>query len=516
MDYTCERQTLCTRRLLWEGCAEQSVEQEVSLPEGGEEAAKVLKCQMFPQVVQNSVSGERIECTGTILLRVLYVGKESGKLCCREETAPFTASIPVKGLGNEGMAGGENLVCAVKPRLEFVSCTLTGPRRFSVRGSFSLCVRLLQKECRSATAALCGDDVQQRRLSVPGSELQCLCLESFPLRETLELGGGKPPIAYILRSRAQCLCEETRVVSDSLLLRGRVLLEVLYTPANESPLPEKMEFSIPFSQMVEAPGAREDGMCQVELSVMEPELLPRSDNLGEATRLEAKLQLNALVTVEKRVDIPLVEDAYSTRYATAPEYETLMLPRPMGARVDSFSQTTSVESGSELLTGVIDLWNEIASVSAQVVSGQLVYTGKLNVCLLAVNREGVPFYREKVMDFSAAFPMDAEGEVEAAPCLSMMKLQYRIVSASSVEVRADVQVSTRLLGKTACRVLQGLHRSGEEPLRKDTPLILYFAQSGEPLWNIAKRYSSSVKAICEENELVGETASGGMLLIPGG
>ena len=56
MDYTCERQTLCTRRLLWEGCAEQSVEQEVSLPEGGEEAAKVLKCQMFPQVVQNSVS----------------------------------------------------------------------------------------------------------------------------------------------------------------------------------------------------------------------------------------------------------------------------------------------------------------------------------------------------------------------------------------------------------------------------------------------------------------------------
>ncbi len=66
----------------------------------------------------------------------------------------------------------------------------------------------------SATAALCGDDVQQRRLNVPGSELQCLCLESFPLRETLELGGGKPPIAYILRSRAQCLCEETRVVSD--------------------------------------------------------------------------------------------------------------------------------------------------------------------------------------------------------------------------------------------------------------------------------------------------------------
>ncbi|MCI8502101.1 MAG: LysM peptidoglycan-binding domain-containing protein, partial [Oscillospiraceae bacterium] len=44
---------------------------------------------------------------------------------------------------------------------------------------------------------------------------------------------------------------------------------------------------------------------------------------------------------------------------------------------------------------------------------------------------------------------------------------------------------------------------------------LYFADEGDQIWDIAKRYHTSVGAILEENDLDTETMKqGGMILIP--
>lgn len=49
----------------------------------------------------------------------------------------------------------------------------------------------------------------------------------------------------------------------------------------------------------------------------------------------------------------------------------------------------------------------------------------------------------------------------------------------------------------------------------DYSIKLYFGVENEAVWDIAKRYSTSVSAVMEENELPGEKLeSGGMLLIP--
>ena len=46
-------------------------------------------------------------------------------------------------------------------------------------------------------------------------------------------------------------------------------------------------------------------------------------------------------------------------------------------------------------------------------------------------------------------------------------------------------------------------------------VTLYFADEGEQIWDIAKRYHTSVGAILEENDLDAEIMTqGGMILIP--
>ena len=55
----------------------------------------------------------------------------------------------------------------------------------------------------------------------------------------------------------------------------------------------------------------------------------------------------------------------------------------------------------------------------------------------------------------------------------------------------------------------------EHTLVREHAVKLYFGVPGEDVWDIAKRYSTSVDAIIEENDLAGERLEkGGMLLIP--
>ena len=56
-----------------------------------------------------------------------------------------------------------------------------------------------------------------------------------------------------------------------------------------------------------------------------------------------------------------------------------------------------------------------------------------------------------------------------------------------------------------------------EPVNRNCSyaLKLYFTDDNEDLWEIAKKYGTSVSAIMEENDIEDDTVSGkGMILIP--
>ena len=50
---------------------------------------------------------------------------------------------------------------------------------------------------------------------------------------------------------------------------------------------------------------------------------------------------------------------------------------------------------------------------------------------------------------------------------------------------------------------------------KDIALTIYYADEGEQVWEIAKRYNTSVEQVMSENDLAGDVVEKrGMLLIP--
>ena len=97
----------------------------------------------------------------------------------------------------------------------------------------------------------------------------------------------------------------------------------------------------------------------------------------------------------------------------------------------------------------------------------------------------------------------------------MLNLSYRL-TGGEIELKAEILLTAEVYELQTYKFITDIEEDTARPKEKDTAaLCIYFADTGEKLWDIACRYCTSVNAIRDENGLAGDTVeTRGMLLIP--
>ena len=117
---------------------------------------------------------------------------------------------------------------------------------------------------------------------------------------------------------------------------------------------------------------------------------------------EAEVRAMAHVTAYMNERFTVVTDAYSTEHNLNLEYKQHTLHKLVEIIKDSDVQKNNFEVDDIGISQVIDVWNEMKSVTASIDEGNIVYSGKYNVCILAMGSEGKPFYFERMVDFKCS------------------------------------------------------------------------------------------------------------------
>ena len=101
--------------------------------------------------------------------------------------------------------------------------------------------------------------------------------------------------------------------------------------------------------------------------------------------------------------------------------------------------------------------------------------------------------------------------------IAVRDVSYNISSEGILSAKSDISAKISVYSCSSINALTDI--AVDESVKKqrdgDYAIKLYFGVENEEVWDIAKRYSTSVNAVIEENDLSGERLeSGGMLLIP--
>ena len=509
MDYMLERERIAVGEVIFDGCQEQPVDIDINLPDYCPDIQKILKCQIYPQITSRSITGDRLMLDGGYTVKIFYLDPNGTCVRCCESDDSFSAEIPLK-------QSADNALILASPRVEYVNCRASSPRRLNVHGSFSLCAKVICSGQDEVVGNITGDDIEQQKTSVSVSQLVGFAQQQFSVDEVLELGQGKPAADSIVRADAFAVLQDCKTAAGKLVAKGEVSVKFLYMTAGENNTLETMEYSIPFTQMLDCDGVTDDCTTSVRLSVTDVAAQIKNDYSGDKSYFDVQVKLYASVQAYRKTEITLVNDAYSRLYDLNIDAKQKTIDSLAEVSENVLAHKAEVSVDDNPIAKVIDIWSEMANATAEAKDGEIAIKGKYSLCVLAQNEEGAPFYFERLIDFDQKIACAVEGDLKCEADVFVGAVSYRI-SGKGIEAKTDLHIRTEISQRINFKAVSTVTADETKPVAKDTAtsLCLYFADAGEELWSIAREYRTSVASIRAENGLPGDLVENrGMLLIP--
>lgn len=506
MELTLSKQPVSVMETLYDGTAEQPLECDVLLPDHCPDIGKILRCEVTLSLLAWNIQGERATLDGMAAAH-LYYADEQGGLRHAEYKIPYTKTLELR-------AEPIKPVVDITQAVDYFNCRAVSPRRLDMRGAASIFCRITGQNEEQVVCGAEGMGLQLRKESVDTVRMLPCAPQRTELHEDVELGYGKPAVGEILRLSAAARVTDYKVISGKIVLKGEAAVHVLYACEDDDTLLETMEYTLPVSQVMDVDGLDEDCDCTVWYEVCDTAAQPKRNDAGENTLLTLDISLNALAHAAKRTAIEAACDCYSTEYECRQDSKQVPFLEFLGPVTEQATVKETLDADE--VKSVVDLWCVAGGVSARTEADFVTVNGKLSICMLARNNNDELFYHEQPKEFTQKIPLPDPGEnVMFTPRVAVDNVSFSM-SGAQPEARCNVTVFGELYGRRTKQLLCGVETDpSRKKERRDNMLYLYFADGQESLWDVAKRYNTSVAAIQKGNALDNmATGEKTMLLIP--
>ena len=513
MDFKVNREILGTNEVIFDGNQEQSIELDYILPDYFPDIFKLIKCQVEPRVVSSNVSGDRINYEMTVAIRILYSSEQSKAVHSVEQKMNYSKTLDM------GKAC-EAPVVSLRPKIDYVNCRAVNQRRIDMRGAVSTKVKISSEQKQQVLCDAFGMNVQLKKTPVSFAANRLTSSKRVNVTEEIDLGYSKPGVIGIIRSEAVVISVDKKVITNKLIVKGDAQVNFLYSCQKDgADSLEAMQFTLPFSQIVDMDGLDDRFDTSVDITPISCDLMPRSNSDGENKLLDCEVFLLIECSAVRSGTLDVVTDAYSTVYPCDYNVQNVRIDKPARPFMDSCLLRNTLEMKDGEIGCVYDAWSRVSNVSARATDKRrIVVMGNAAFAVLAKNEMGMPVLIENETPFEHSIDIEnltSESVIEVKACV--VSCSYNLASTCAVEVKAELRITGCVHETGSVKILSDISFDESRLKSRDGnyALKLYFADEGEDIWEIAKKYSTSVNAIMEENELENETLSQrGMILIP--
>lgn len=484
---------------VFSGTCETPVDTEFNLPDYCPDIQKLLKCQAAPEVSSYMISGDTLTVDGVVDVRVLYLDSKGDCVRCAEFTKEFSQGVKLK-------AAEEKAVACVQASILHMNCRAVSARRVDLHAAVSLQVLAVVQKKERVTSDLEEGSLEKRGRTFPAHQAVNAVCHQFTIEDTLPLKNGKPPIEGILRREVCCRVTEHRISEGRLTVSGAADVAFLYASALDNTVLEKMNASIDFSQVIDCDGAEEGCICDLRIVTGECTVAPKEDDVGENTSVSVAAKVFLLAFLYKSCEVEIIDDAYSVDSPLELRYSQSAFTLVHGVHSEVLKKKCSVQVGGEEIQRILDLWCQQDSVQSACDKGKLSYRVKYTICLLYMNGQGRILYTEKPFDhtFTTELPDAEPGKSQTSAHTEVW--EFRIADKGTVEISVETAVVSLLYSTNTVKYLTSAGSDENATgFEKRSSFLIYYAETGEKLWDIAKEHRARLAELRAQNDLYEET-----------
>lgn len=406
------------------------------------------------------------------------------------------------------------------PKCDYVNCRVVNQRRLDIRGAVTIHANVTGEVTVPIVTDAFGSGIQLKKVAVTYPAKRLTAAKRITLIEELQLSAAKAPVGTILRTDCRIIPQEHKMIAGKLVTKGDAEIMMLYScvTTDGEETAETMRFTLPFSQIIDIDGIDDTFTADVRITPAGCDIIPKSDDSGT---LECELVLLVNCVAKKLSTCEIVTDAYSTCFECEAERCESKLDSESIKLSDSHSVTAKLSCQEGEIRCVHDSWATLSNVTSRLDDEKkaFIISGSVTFCIIGRNEDGTPLYLENDSPFEHEIPIpeNVNGEISISPDLCIENCTYYLADETTAELKADIKIGGEMTIQQTGTMISELRVLTDKPKEKNDKyaLKICYCNESDDIWEIAKKYSTSITAILEENELTDDKISKqGMLLIP--
>lgn len=434
------------------GCtvkAELPLETEIRISDDLPPVGKLVKCFVRPVVLQRQLQPGRLTLEGYLRCTVFYQSEAEKGLCQTEQKLPFTRQLELPELAFTAWTA------VVEGQTEYLNTRAADPRRIEVRGAYGLVVTV-HTQCKTEVITALADGGIEQQLRTLQGVRSVAVLDKLVTLEG-ELVFAKPPAAVLDITGNACV-GEVKLLAGKAVVKGELRVQCAW----------------------------------------------RAE--GDTAQLTANVMLH--LRVWRSYQLQVAVDAFSTRFETELTPQPLVTEQLLCTLNDTATATGSgplPDAGAQLRACFVHYGPQ-----QTVQKGEgWVLTAKAVVTALAENTLGELESYEKTLEVNIPLPITPpEGTVLVPECWLSTENVQCTCAGGTLEATITVRAEGTILGCTTSPIIGSITLG--DPLPDTDPEIalrIYYAQAGEEVFAVARRFHVAPAQILAANQLEEELAS---------
>lgn len=476
---------------------EELMETGIIVPDSKPDVLDVLAVDTDVVVKTREKTGKVMEIGGELSYQVIYrADNQDQSIESINVNAPWSVSCTYP-------TREEDIYTVVRSSVEHTNIEIVNGRKLSAKSVMKLNVKYLAVTSIEAGENLQGENVYQRADQHDIAMIEDIGEKNISLSELLELYGGKPAIEEIMHCHAAL--KDPRISDESL--EFVLELDMLYRPENDSTQIENVHFEVPVSKNLDIDKYYTN--ISVNAQIKSISVKPDEDLDGILTRIRVDGEIGIEYILYSRENVNLVKDAYALDY----DFELEKNPVVVSVDENDISENIQVNAnlpldcGGDTLEEIVNVCVKPRLLSVQKEDAGIEVNGCLDVFVLyctgidmrvlrGVNQEVQFTHNLALPEANQAYDNDVQ--------LMVNNNSYEILSDTELGIKVDVLVKAHISKKEEISIVTGV--KGIKPLDKkdNPPILIYYAQQGDTLWSIARKYRVSIQKVMNDNGMTEE------------
>ena len=491
-----------------------TLEDDSIIPDSKPDVLKVVHTQGTIWFDESKISNQALWINGRMNFTVLYRSEnEEKKLESVTGSIPFQEKLVIDGIE-------EIDKIRIRGCFEDLGGSIINSRKLAIRSVVDIiAVAENETEEEIATGVMDGEHVEEKIGQEKLLQLMYNQKDVLRIRKEIELPSAKPNIGEVLHWCISLKNVQTEPEQNKILLRGDAGICVIYQSEGEEGL-QCFENVIPFEGTLDSTEFDPEEIYWICTQNVSTELEAREDYDGEPRVFGMELSFDVTVKIWKEIQIPVLLDVYSLTQNLQPqkEYSTcekLLIHNQAKVRL---AEQFQLEKDQEKMMQICCSFGELMTERMTLEEQGLYVEGVLKVHILYMTSdEFLPIAHEEAyiaVEQLVEIP-PAENHIHYELQSGIEQLNVNLMSSDSYEIKAQIFLDLIAFETVSFEKITNLITLPfkKEEQNRQSGIVGYIAREGEEIWDIAKKYHTTVKRIMEMNDLQEDALSEGQKLL---